>query len=133
MMASMLRLVPIAVAMFCRTDSSRMWLPRRASSLARALASTVVSQSDFSRTIRDITRMDTTWSPTPHGYVVTLYPTSAADLVNRPDDVQAWIRLDLLTRDILGQRMEHGSTPETDEALDKLMVFRAWSAERLVN
>jgi hypothetical protein len=34
---------------------------------------------------------------------------------------------------VVGRRMEHGPTPETDEALDKLMVLRAWTARRLVN
>jgi len=29
--------------------------------------------------------------------------------------------------------MEHGPTPESDEALDKLMVLRALTARRLVN
>jgi hypothetical protein len=29
--------------------------------------------------------------------------------------------------------MEQGPTPETDEALDTLMVLRAWTARRLVN
>jgi hypothetical protein len=47
--------------------------------------------------------------------------------------VTAWIRLDLLTRRIVGQRMEHGGDAEKDEALDKLMVLRAWTARRLVN
>jgi hypothetical protein len=44
--------------------------------------------------------------------------------------VAAWIRLDMLTRRVIGRRVEHGATPETDEALDKLMVLRA---RRLVN
>jgi hypothetical protein len=47
--------------------------------------------------------------------------------------VAAGIRLDLLTRRIVGQPLEQGATPETDEALDKLMVLRAWTARRLVN
>jgi hypothetical protein len=47
--------------------------------------------------------------------------------------VQAWIRLDLLTRRIVGQRLEQGSSPETDEALDKLTALRVWTAPRLVN
>jgi hypothetical protein len=29
--------------------------------------------------------------------------------------------------------MERGPTPALDEALDKLMVLRAWTARRLVN
>jgi hypothetical protein len=45
--------------------------------------------------------------------------------------VAAWIRLDMLTRRVIGRRVEHGATPETDEALDKLMVLRAWTG-RLV-
>jgi hypothetical protein len=47
--------------------------------------------------------------------------------------VAAWIRLDLLTRRVVGRRMEQGPTPETDQALDSLMVLRAWTARRLVN
>jgi hypothetical protein len=45
----------------------------------------------------------------------------------------AWIRFDLLTRRVVGRRLEQGPTPETDEALDKLMVPRAWTARRLAN
>jgi hypothetical protein len=56
-----------------------------------------------------------------------------ADLLDGPDPVAAGIRLDLLTRRIVGQPLEQGATPETDEALDKLMVLRAWTARRLVN
>jgi hypothetical protein len=29
--------------------------------------------------------------------------------------------------------MKQGTTPETDEALGKLMMLRAWTARRLVN
>jgi hypothetical protein len=29
--------------------------------------------------------------------------------------------------------MTPGPTPETDEALDKLMILRSWTARRLVN
>jgi hypothetical protein len=47
---------------------------------------------------------------------------SAADLPHTPDPVAAWIRLDRLTRRVVGRRMEHGRTPETNEMLDKLMV-----------
>jgi hypothetical protein len=58
---------------------------------------------------------------------------SAADLLQGPDDMTAWIRFDLLTRRVVGRRLEQGPTPETDEALDKLMVPRAWTARRLAN
>jgi hypothetical protein len=51
----------------------------------------------------------------------------------RPDDVTAWIRLDVLTRRIIGRRREQGPSPALDEELDKLMVLRAWTARRLVN
>jgi hypothetical protein len=61
------------------------------------------------------------------------HSVSPGDLLNGADEVQAWIRLDLLTRRVVGWRMEHGPTPETDGALDKLMVLRAWTAHRLVN
>ena len=44
----------------------------------------------------------------------------------------AWIKRDLLTRRIVGQRLEHGPTSEADEELDKLMVLTAWTARRLV-
>jgi PPOX class probable F420-dependent enzyme len=72
-MASMLGLVPIAVAMFCRTDPSRMWLPRRASSLARAFALVVVSQSGCSLRPRGIQGESGEWisqRAVPQGYVV---------------------------------------------------------------
>jgi hypothetical protein len=58
---------------------------------------------------------------------------SAGDLPRQPDAVATWIKLDLLTRRVVGRRMEHGPTPETDEALDKLIVLRAWPARRFVN
>jgi hypothetical protein len=47
--------------------------------------------------------------------------------------VGAWINLDLLTRRVVGRRLERGPTSETDEALDKLMILRAWTARRLLN
>jgi hypothetical protein len=56
-----------------------------------------------------------------------------AGLPTAPDAVDAWIKLDLLTRRIVGRRMEQGPMPQTDEALDKVMVLRAWTARRLVN
>jgi hypothetical protein len=58
---------------------------------------------------------------------------SAGDLPRAPDAVATWIRLDLLTRCVVGRRMERGPTPALDEALDKLLVLRAWTARRLVN
>jgi hypothetical protein len=60
-------------------------------------------------------------------------PVSSADLLRGPDPVRAWIRLDLLTRRIVGRRLKHGPTAETDEALDTVRVLRAWTARRIVN
>lgn len=45
-----------------------------------------------------------------------------AALPHAPDPVGAWIKLDRLTRRVVGRRLELGATPETDEVLDKLMV-----------
>ena len=56
---------------------------------------------------------------------------SCSDLPREPDAVAAWITLHLLPRRVVGRRMERGPTAETDEALDKLMVLRAWTAGRL--
>ncbi len=64
---------------------------------------------------------------------MTPRPVSAAVLSHGSDPLTAWIRLDLLTRRVVGQRMEHAPTPETDEELDKLMVLRVWTARRIVN
>jgi hypothetical protein len=64
---------------------------------------------------------------------MTLRSVSAAYLPHAADPVDAWIILDRVTRRLIGHRMEHGPTPETDEAPDKLMVLRAWTARRLVN
>jgi hypothetical protein len=58
---------------------------------------------------------------------------SPADLLKAPDDVGAWIRLDLLTRRVIGQRLKRDPTPDTDEELNTLMVLRAWTARRLAN
>jgi hypothetical protein len=63
---------------------------------------------------------------------MTLRSVSAGDLPREPDPLAQWIKLDRLTRRVVGRRMEQGPTPQTDEALDKLMV-RAWTARRLVN
>jgi hypothetical protein len=60
-------------------------------------------------------------------------PVTLADLPTGPDPVGAWSNLDLLTRRVVGRRLERGPTSETDEALDKLMILRAWTARRLVN
>jgi hypothetical protein len=49
------------------------------------------------------------------------------------DPVAVWIRLDKVTRRLIGWRMEHGRTPKSDEELDKLMILRAWTARRIVN
>jgi hypothetical protein len=57
-------------------------------------------------------------------------PAFGADLPHGPDPVAAWIRLDLLTRRVIGRHLELGATPATDEALDKLMVLRAWTARQ---
>ena len=67
------------------------------------------------------------------GYVVTLLCVSAADVLKGPDDVRARIRLDLLTRRIVGRRLRTGPSPALDEELDKLKILRAWTARRLVN
>ena len=64
---------------------------------------------------------------------MSLWPVSICDLPRKPDAIAAWIKLDLLTRRVVGRRMEEGPTAESDEALDKLMVLRAWTARRLVN
>ena len=40
----------------------------------------------------------------------------------------AWINLDLLTCRVVGRRLEQGPTYETDEAVDKLMILRPWTA-----
>jgi hypothetical protein len=55
------------------------------------------------------------------------------EIPGEPDPVALWIRLDLLTRRVVGRRMEDGPSPETDEQIEKLRVLRAWVARRLVN
>lgn len=64
---------------------------------------------------------------------MTPRPFSAAGLLDAPDPVAAWIRLEKITRRMVGHRMTYGPTPETDEAIDKLRLLRAWTARRLVN
>jgi hypothetical protein len=39
----------------------------------------------------------------------------------------------LLIRRVVGQRMKQGATRSPTEALDKLMILRAWTARRIVN
>lgn len=63
---------------------------------------------------------------------MTLRLVSCASIPREPD-VAAWINLDLLTRRIVGRRLEDGPNPGTDEALDKLTVLHVWTARRLVN
>lgn len=62
-----------------------------------------------------------------------LRPVSTAELPAGPDPLAQWIRLDLLTRRVVGRRLKQGVTRETDKALDKLMVLWTWTARRLVN
>jgi hypothetical protein len=64
---------------------------------------------------------------------MTLREISAAGLPREPDALAMWIKLDLLTRRVVGRRLEEGATAEIDETLDKLVVLRAWTARRLVN
>jgi hypothetical protein len=58
---------------------------------------------------------------------------TAADLLNRPDPLAFWIRLDLITRRVVGRRMNRGATPESDEMLDRLIVLRTRVARRLAD
>jgi predicted transcriptional regulator len=67
------------------------------------------------------------------GWTCDPRPVSCAGLPREPDPVAAWIKLDLLTRLVVGRRLELGATPETDEELDKPMILRSWVARRLVN
>jgi hypothetical protein len=63
------------------------------------------------------------------GHGVTRLPVGAV----LEDPVAVWIRLDKVARRLIGRRREHGPTPQTDAELDKLMLLRAWTAQRLVN
>ncbi len=56
-----------------------------------------------------------------------------AGLPKGPDALGAWINLDLLTRRVVGRRLEEGPTFATADALDALRVLRRWTARRLVN
>ncbi len=59
---------------------------------------------------------------------------SCASLSKAPDGLTVWIKArPPHPARMVGHRMKHEPTPETDEALDKLMVLRAWTARRLVN
>jgi len=53
-----------------------------------------------------------------------------AGLLVGPDPVAIWLRLERLTRHVIGRRMEEGATPETDEPLDRLIALRKWLARR---
>ena len=64
---------------------------------------------------------------------MTLQPVSAAELPREPDPVAAWIRLDRMTRRVVGRRMEQDPTPDTGQALDRVMILRAWTARPMVN
>jgi hypothetical protein len=64
--------------------------------------------------------------------MTTLRPVAAERLPRGPDPL-GWITLDRLTRRVIGWRMQHGPTSETDEALDNVMLLRTWTARRLVN
>jgi hypothetical protein len=50
-----------------------------------------------------------------------------------PDYVGIWIRLERLTRYVIGRRMEEATTLESDAALDRLMRLRRRLERRLVN
>ena len=62
-----------------------------------------------------------------------LRTVSAVSLPDAPDPLALWIKLDLLTRRLVGARMDNRPKPETDEALDRVIVLRRWVARRLVN
>jgi hypothetical protein len=64
---------------------------------------------------------------------VTLLPAPLATLPRALHRVGAWIRLDLLTRRVVGAAARGEPDAGDDEALDKLMVLRSWTARRLVN
>jgi hypothetical protein len=49
------------------------------------------------------------------------------------DPVAVWIRLDKVLRRVIGHRMKHGVTPESDEALDTLRAMMARTERWLVN
>jgi hypothetical protein len=51
---------------------------------------------------------------------------SCAGLPKDPDGLAEWIRLDLLTRRVIGRRMEQGPTPESDEEPDKADGVAGW-------
>lgn len=53
-----------------------------------------------------------------------------AGLPTGPDAIRAWINLDLLTRRVVGRRLEEGSTFETNEALDALRVLTCGGGQR---
>jgi len=56
------------------------------------------------------------------------------DAIRRcPDYVAIWIRLERLTRYVIGRRMEEGTTPESDAALDRLIARHRRLERRLVN
>ena len=64
--------------------------------------------------------------------MVTLRPVSAAGLPAGPD--LRWRRGSSSTsspRRVVGRRLEEGATLATDEALDALMVLRAWTVKAL--
>jgi hypothetical protein len=50
-----------------------------------------------------------------------------------PDYVGLWIRLDRLSRYVVGRRLEEGSTAESDAALGRLIALHRWLERRLVN
>lgn len=64
---------------------------------------------------------------------MTLRLVSAVALPHSPDPLTLCIKLDLLTRQLVGRRLALGARPEIDEELDKLIVLRNWTARRLVN
>ena len=71
---------------------------------------------------------------TPRGFDPTRLPrVLSAALPEGPDALGAWLNLGLLTRRVIGRRLEQGRTFATDDALDALRVLRRWTARRLVN
>lgn len=96
-----------------------LFLPRHVAEYLTARA--IVGGGDpRSRGSADVSRQ-----PFPH--------VSCSDLPRGPDAASAWIKLDLLTRRLVGRRLEAGPTADTDEEHDKLMRLRPWKARRLVN
>jgi hypothetical protein len=69
--------------------------------------------------------------PSSRVKAVKLARMTPESILAGPDYLSAWIRVDRLIHRVVGQRVNHGSTPELDAQFDRLIILHRWLERRL--